>query len=345
MKKIIILSALAMLPFRVNGQELYVAPIGRMETPYMNQTSFAWEYGYRQYIYPNIAVSTSWLNEGHVYDHHRDGSAWELWGYWLPFGKDNFSLSAGVGAYYFFDTEYAHPLTGGTASSPPPPGGSIDVHGTAVIVSAAATWYPTDSPGWERLFFRLTASQEDPSSDIRINAVDLAAGVWLGPLPKYQTKFSDPALDEQKTGFELTGFGGFSVENAFSGQHRYAYAGEFRAGILTYLDGTLSYFDETDLKITQRTGIGTQLWARYPFWRNRVSVGVGAGIYTAVGPRNAFAPGQYFTPIVAPFFSQTVAIKLTKKGDVDLRVTWNRVTGYDNPDADVVLFGLGYVWK
>ena len=60
--------------------------------------------------------------------HHRDGTAFEVWGV-LPMFNDHVSLSLGAGAYYYYDTQ---PLPGGTTAN---------VHGTAPIYSLAATTY------------------------------------------------------------------------------------------------------------------------------------------------------------------------------------------------------------
>jgi hypothetical protein len=313
--------AWACAPAGLFAQELYIGPLGRMASSDFDNSSFAWEYGYRQYITPNFALSTSWLNEGHMVGHHRDGSAWQVWGN-LPLDNGRFALSVGVGAYYYFDTE-------------PTPTFSIDAHGTAPIYSATATWYATD-----RFFVRLAVNSVNPTTDVKIESFDVGLGVWMGAVPRFQQKATDMNGPVVETGDEFTLYGGFSVENALTGEHRYAYAAEYRRGFYSYCDVTLSYFDETNLQITRRRGLASQLWVRNTFFKGRVTAGVGAGVYTAVGPRNTFKAGQYFTPIAAPFFSQTVSYFFNDH--VDFRITWNRVTGYDSPDADVILFGLGY---
>jgi hypothetical protein len=125
LSRLVASSALAFLGASLGAQEIYVGPLGKMDRSDFGESSFAWEYGYRQYFNPYLAVSTSWLNEGHIFEHHRDGAAWQVWGN-LPFDNFKFSLSLGVGAYYFFDTEQT-------------PTGSLDLHGTAPICSFTAT--------------------------------------------------------------------------------------------------------------------------------------------------------------------------------------------------------------
>lgn len=188
----------------------------------------------------------------------------------------------------------------------------------------------------------------NPTSDVKIESFDFGVGIWLAHIPKFPIgTTADLSGDSDETtlptGNELTVFGGFSVENALTGEHRYAWAVEYRKGFWPYVDASLSYFDETNLQITRKRGIGTQLWARNAFVHNRYTIGVGAGVYTAVGSRQQFGTAQYFTPIVAPFFSQTVSYNFNEHADI--RITWNRVTGYSAADADVVFFGLGFRWR
>lgn len=91
-------------------------------------SSPAWQVDYRQEFTQYFAGSFAYLNEGHVPGHHRDGNALQAWGR-LPFDNGKLALSAGVGAYYFYDTQFS------------PLGGSADVHGTAPIYSLSGSWY------------------------------------------------------------------------------------------------------------------------------------------------------------------------------------------------------------
>src|SRR4051812_27427795 len=90
---------------RLSGQELTFL-YGRMEAPSLDETSFTWQIDYRQNLYRNLAASVAYINEGHVTGHHRDGTAWQLWGQ-LPFWNNRLELSLGAGAYYFYDTQSA----------------------------------------------------------------------------------------------------------------------------------------------------------------------------------------------------------------------------------------------
>jgi len=44
-----------------------------------DDSSYSWQLEYRQPLGEHLAVSLSYLNEGHVPAHHRDGNALQLW--------------------------------------------------------------------------------------------------------------------------------------------------------------------------------------------------------------------------------------------------------------------------
>jgi hypothetical protein len=115
------LSALFMLCAGVSlhGQELTFLG-GLLPETSSERSSYTWQIDYRQDLYRNFATSIAYINEGHLREHHRDGTAWEIWGR-LPFAQDRFSVSLGAGAYYFYDTQ---PLPGGD---------TVNIHGTAPI--------------------------------------------------------------------------------------------------------------------------------------------------------------------------------------------------------------------
>jgi len=295
---------------------------GGMQTPDLNQTSWTFQYTYRQDFTRNFAASFTWLNEGHVTGHHRDGTVWQLWGT-LPLADDHFALSFGVGPYYYYDTERT-------------PDGSIDVHGTAPVYSLAATWYSD-----RRWFARLTLNRVNPQNDIKINTADFGFGVWLGRGER-PTKgdFGDPPGARPYTGNEFTVFGGVSVENSFNGEHRYASSVEYRLGVLPHLDWTVSYIRETNLQVARRSGLATQIWPVNTFLNDRLSMGAGVGLYAAVGPHNRFRPDNTPAPVVSPLLSTEISYRFAKHWFV--RFIFHRIVSYVSPDSDVALVGIGY---
>src|SRR3954469_18076682 len=108
----------------LHAQELALGA-GAMSKANFGESSYSWQIEYRQDFYRNFSASIAMINEGHIPGHHRDGTAWQLWGRLLMF-KERMALSVGAGAYYYFDTQ------------PRPGGDTADVHGTTPIFSLAA---------------------------------------------------------------------------------------------------------------------------------------------------------------------------------------------------------------
>src|SRR5664279_3844905 len=111
---------------------------GTMKAINLGESSYTWQIDYCQDFYRNFAASLTYINEGHVLGHHRDGYAVEVWGR-LPTPHNRFSVSLGLGAYSFYDTQAS------------PAGGTENIHGTAPIISFSGTGYLSN-----RTFYRLT---------------------------------------------------------------------------------------------------------------------------------------------------------------------------------------------
>jgi hypothetical protein len=79
-----------------------------------SQNSYSWEANYREGLGRYAAWSFSWINEGHIPNHHRGGNATQVWGR-LPLWNDRLELSAGAGPYRYFDTTAAR--AGGSYSN------------------------------------------------------------------------------------------------------------------------------------------------------------------------------------------------------------------------------------
>jgi hypothetical protein len=95
------------------------------------QHTYSWSLDYLEGIGPYFAGSLSWLNEGHIPNHDRDGPTFQLWAR-LPLDEKRFELSAGVGPYYYFDTTAANQNLGYS-----------DTHGWGAVYSVRAAYYST----------------------------------------------------------------------------------------------------------------------------------------------------------------------------------------------------------
>lgn len=290
------------------------------------RSSYTWQIDYRQDFYRNFAASMAYINEGHLRQHHRDGTAWEAWGR-LPFFQDRLSLSLGLGAYYFYDTQ---PLPGGD---------TLNVHGTAPIYSLSATGYLSN-----RWFYRLMLNRISPAHEIKVNTLTVGAGFWFGQDKKPTPGKLGDAPNEQGyvTGNELTFFGGQSVVNTFLSQKALAYAGEYRRGVIPHLDWTASAIYEGDPKIIRRSGVASQLWFVNTFFNDRITVGGGLGPYIYIDHKHPVTADKKNPATIAPLASLTFSVRLSEHWI--MRMIFDRVTSSYNRDADIFLLGLGYRW-
>jgi hypothetical protein len=309
----------------IHAQELSLLGGVLPNTP-NERSSYTWQVDYRQNFYRNFAGSISYINEGHLREHHRDGSAWEAWAR-LPLFADRVALSLGLGAYYYFDTQ---PLAGGD---------TVNVHGTAPIYSFSATGYLSD-----RWFGRLMYNRISPSGQIKTSTLTAGVGFWFGQDKKPTPGKLGDAPDEYSyvTENECTVFGGQSVVNTFLSQKAGACAGEYRRGLIPHLDWTASAIYEGDPKIVRRSGLATQLWAVNTFFHDRIAVGAGLGPYFYLDHKHPPSAGGKYPASVAPLASLTFSTRISEHWI--MRLVFDRVTSNYSRDSDIFLVGLGYGW-
>ena len=317
----------------LRGQELSLLG-GATTNAGMTKSSDTWQIDYRQDFFENFASSIDYINEGHLPQHFRDGTAWEAWGN-LPLFYGRFAISAGAGAYYYYDTQFSTPHN------------STDIHGTAPIFSIAATGYVSD-----RWFYRILINRINPTGDIKTNTVAVGAGYWFGPNRRplgSQPDRGDATDSAYVTEPQLAVFGGQSVVNTFLNQKALAGAAEYRQGIMPHLDATASYIYEGDPKIVRRSGAAFQIWPVNTFFDESTSVGIGVGPYVFIDKNHPVSTGQTVNvglknpAAVAPLVSLTMARELSDRWIV--RVIWDRVVSNYNRDSDIFLVGLGYRWR
>jgi hypothetical protein len=311
----------------LSAQELTLLG-GGMTTTDFDHSSVSWQIDYRQNLTEHLAASIALINEGHIPNHHRDGTALELWGR-LPFNSGRNSVSLGLGAYYFYDTQNAG-LTG-----------SNDVHAVAPIASLSYTG--TFSKRW---FYRAMFNHIHPSNDVKVNTAALGVGFWFGqddkPTPG---KLGDaPGDADFVTDNEFTVFAGQSIVNTLFSENARAFGLEFRRGLDRHLDWTASYIHEGDPKIIRRSGLAGQIWAVNSFFEQHISVGIGVGPYFYIDRRHpAIGANGTGHAAIAPIVGLTFATRLSERWVA--RIIWDRVTSNYDRDSDVFLLGLGVRWR
>src|SRR3990172_9279576 len=134
---------------------------GATESIDTGERSYAWQAAFRHDFLRNFAASLSWINEGHLEEHKRDGFAVQGWGRVLLL-DNRLSIGIGAGVYHYFDTKLL------------PGGNHENVHGLAPVYSLAATYY-TERP-W---FAQVAVNRIHPESDLNSNTYLVGVGYRL----------------------------------------------------------------------------------------------------------------------------------------------------------------------
>jgi len=308
-------------PPSLRAQELYLLG-GLLQNAHGGKDTSAWQLEYIEGLGENFGLGVSYLNEGHVPGHHRDGTTARLWARTNLLDR-KLSLAASLGPYYYYDTL---PAEGGTSYH--------NDHGWGAIFSSAATWY-TDS----RWLFQLRANVVENFTTF--NSVSILAGIGYqleapsvsGPVDKA------PLQDLKKTKNEFSLLLGQTIVNSLESQKSVATAAEYRRRVWRYVDGSVGWLYEGDNRLFRRHGLTSQLWGIREFFDDRFSVGIGAGAYF---PINMRAASRRFgiDKSVCGIVTLTTSYRVLPLWDV--RVSWNRIiTDYDH-DTDVILGGIGY---
>jgi hypothetical protein len=282
--------------------------------------SFTWALDYRHALTPNFGVGASWINQGHVPNHHRDGMAAQLWIGTTAFDP-RLSFAAGIGPFYYFDT------TRNAASEP-----ESDNHGWGVLYSASARWQLVRDWLVElRLQFTETRRSIDTTS------------VLLGIGYKFDGEPADAAPARSawssSTRNEVAFLGGQAVVNDFSSEPSFAMNVEYRRSLNDHLDWTLAWLHEGQPRLARRHGVVSELWVDRTLGEGRWTIGAGIGVDVVadVYPGD-FAHGG--RERLAGILSLTSSYRLNP--DWNARATWHRVSA-DHPfDSDVFLLGIGY---
>jgi hypothetical protein len=296
---------------------------GLMQHTEAGERSYSWQLEYQEGLGEHFAYSISYLNEGHVPEHHRDGQMAQLWTRTNLLDR-RLSLAAGLGPFRYFDTTAAK--AGASYQND---------HGWGVAMSLAATWYTAD-----RWLFQLRTNVVETASSIDTISTLIGIGYQLEPPP---TRGPLPMASPQRrktTDNELTVFLGRTIVNSFSSEHSIAAAVEYRHGLWRYVDWTVGWLFEGDNRLTRRNGLTTQLWATRAVLDDRLSLGIGAGPYINVDHyRNPLQTSER-TRAISGIVTLTASYRLTP--DWALRSSWNRIVTSYNRDTDVILAGVGY---
>lgn len=226
----------AWLAFSAHGAELAVYQ-GGLHVSQGSSTlkTYSWAVEYRHPITENLSASVIYLNEGHVPNHHRDGTGVQLWLSTTQVVSGPM-FEVGVGPYRFFDT---------TAAG----GGFADTHGWGVLASAAANWY--FESGWFASL-RLNRVQAHKS----YNSTALIAGLgYHFDEAKSSAALTDASYQWHDRPWELDGALGRTVVNSFKSERSLAKSIDMRLKFADHFTGTISFINEGDARLERRWGV------------------------------------------------------------------------------------------
>ncbi|AZN36084.1 hypothetical protein [Iodobacter ciconiae] len=294
---------------------------GGMSSAQSDQTSYAWALSYMHDLNEDLAVSFSWVNEGHVDDHHRDGHAFQLWGKTKAL-HPNLMLAAGLGPYRYFDT------TRRTVNSH----GYLNEHGWGGIFSVQATWQGESN--WQ---YQLRLNHIQTPSSIDTNSVMLGMGYQLSPMG-----FDEADWPGSRGRQEVALYLGQTIVNSFGSELADAAALEYRYAFVPGLKASAAFIQEGETDHLRRSGIALQAWYEPSFFDDKFSVGLGIGPYFSLGKRYRNNQPDIEKKTVSGLVTLASSYRFSEHWRA--RVAWNRtVTSYDK-DTDVILLGLGYLF-
>lgn len=303
----------------LHAQELSVLA-GALKSSSNN--TYSWEGTYREGLGRYAAWSFSWLNEGHIPDHHRDGQAVQFWGR-LPLWNNRLELSAGAGPYRWFDTKQAQ--LGGDYSN---------THGWGGLFSLRAAYY-FDNRWIAEVKLNRVQAYGGPDTTALLFGIGYQLDAPDGPGPRARP----PSRTTNVTSNEVTVMLGTTILNSPDSESNLAESIEYRRGLWHYVDFTASYLHEGGHVQSRRDGVAAQLWATRAFFDDRLTLGVGIGPYLSITqnddlPQNRTGDGRF-----SGLVSVSASYRFTDRWLA--RVTWNRmVTRYDR-DADIIEAGVG----
>ena len=319
----LLLGALWLAPADTGAQELHglAGTMSDIPTP---QTTYAWKVEYTQGLGEHFGFAAGWLNEGHIDGHHRDGYTLQL-GARTPTLSRQLVLGLSGGVYGYFDT-VEEDITG-----------YANHHDWGAIATGRASYYFAN-----RLVLHAEVNRlwvHAPSTDSWTALVGLGYQLHAPREPGYRAR---PVPQRPwTTKNEITAFVGRTVLNSFSSERSVAIALEYRRGIGRYIDWSFAFIDEGDPAVIRRYGLVTQLWAVRSFFSDRMTLGIGGGVYVAIEEKHELGPEGYGEEgTVAELVTPTISWRVTPK--FLLRFNWERtLTSYDK-DTDIFLFGLGH---
>jgi hypothetical protein len=302
----------AAVPAAAHGQEL-AALAGVAEANNPSANTYAWQLEFQGALTPWLNGSLSWLNEGHIPDHHRDGAAAQLW-LSTPKWRDWLVLSVGAGPYVYFDTEAAY--TGR---------GYSDVHSVAAVLSASAT--ADLGAGW---FLRLNLNDTYAPGDASTVAVLLGGGYRFGAGERGALPSSQPQ--------QIQLFAGEMILSDPSSNEGRSYGVDYRLELARWAAWSGTWFYDPGSPSGRRNRVATQLWLVEPMAGDRLALSVGLGVYSEVGAQTNQTANS--PDLLSGLAGLRAEWRCSRRSSLVL--TWNRTFTNDDDDRDIITLGYAF---
>jgi hypothetical protein len=298
---------------------------GRLESNNSGATTYTWGLEYREPLTDHFNASFVWLNEGHLPNNHRDGQAVQLW--WHS-RKDPLGLvfEAGIGPYRYYDTH---------ALNPDPE--FHDAHGWGGLASASVDWYFASH--W---FTFLRVNQVSASDKYSSTALAFGAGYRFASKFDLSQASGDSGTDTASAGepvWEIDGLVGERVANTTHSETGLSEGISLWRKLSEHFEASATFIAGQNTRLNWRDGLAAQLWLEQRL-TSHLSVAAGAGGFLVSADdsiKDASSPSN-----LAVIVSVSVAYSLTPRWVT--RVVWDRIGTGDDHDADILQFGVGYVF-
>ncbi|WP_306591169.1 hypothetical protein [Geothrix sp. 21YS21S-4] len=292
---------------------------GRLHEVGHRDFTYAWRMDYSQFIFPRVALSFGWLNEGHLPDHHRDGWVSQAW--FVHRAPDHgLRLAAGLGVYRYFDTS----MVGEEYRND---------HGTRPLLSLSASHPIGDGPLAARIQFNRTLGGRDPVTSSILVGLNLRLGAPDPPAPSIGGK------GDGKN--ELVFFYGTTILNSDSSETAEAFQVLYRRRLSPHWAWGATYVNEGSPELLRRDGLNLQAWLDGHYFQRRLHLAVGFGPYlTRVEQLDPDGERDDFR--LSGRVSLEAGWRLAPRWTAHL--SWNRTVTTYHRDTDLLAAGLGFEW-
>lgn len=321
----------AVLTGQAGGAQEIAAGVGRLHAIGGQASTYTWQLQYFRHFNPKWAASLTWLNEGHLPDHHQDGVTLQAWRL-HRMEHNSLRLGLGLGIYRTFDT---------FRQDETDPDGYGNRHALRPILSLRAQ-YPIPGSAWEGFAqINRTMGPESYQTQAALLGLSTRFGAPASAAPAIRQRAGEAPPNE------LTFLFGRTILNSFESETTeflQSFAVEYRRRLSRHLDLSFTYCDEGGIDTARRDGVAAQLWlsTRTPDRAWLLSFGMGPYLYRVFPPKEAGPAADTVNIRSSGRISMLVGRSIAEHWGV--RLQWNRTVTLNHRDTDAILAGLAYAW-